>query len=269
MEKIDSNEVQSDTFIKMIVFGGNGFVGQEVVKEALKHNINVVSINRSGAPEDFSIPSGSKGTIDWVKGDLLDVSDTWVTLLKGAKVAISCIGAIGMNHPLMEKVNGEANENAVKECKKAGITKYTYISAVENDNLPEFVLTGYYKGKHRAEKAIVEAFGNQGAILRPGFIYGNRHVKLPSSFPIKSFNLPLWIAGIPFEYLFSMSIFTAIRNALPSTKLLLAPPVSNVAVAKVALAVLLDQIEVKAEDRVMSIDDILREYSHISLSNTI
>ncbi len=35
---------------KLLVFGGNGFVGSRVCEEALKTGLDVVSINRSGAP---------------------------------------------------------------------------------------------------------------------------------------------------------------------------------------------------------------------------
>lgn len=36
---------------KLIVFGGNGFVGTRVCEEALQTGLAVVSINRSGAPK--------------------------------------------------------------------------------------------------------------------------------------------------------------------------------------------------------------------------
>jgi hypothetical protein len=35
---------------KVLVFGGNGFVGSRVCEEALKTGLGVVSVNRSGAP---------------------------------------------------------------------------------------------------------------------------------------------------------------------------------------------------------------------------
>ena len=35
---------------RVLVFGGNGFVGSRVCEEALKTGLEVVSVNRSGAP---------------------------------------------------------------------------------------------------------------------------------------------------------------------------------------------------------------------------
>lgn len=51
----------------MVVFGGNGFVGQNVCQAALMLGAEVVSINRSGAPG-----GGEKWANDvrWVQGDI-------------------------------------------------------------------------------------------------------------------------------------------------------------------------------------------------------
>lgn len=42
---------------KILVFGGNGYVGTKVCEEALKTGLQVVSINRSGKP---------RGTDAWI-----------------------------------------------------------------------------------------------------------------------------------------------------------------------------------------------------------
>lgn len=44
---------------KLVIFGGNGFVGSRVCEEALKTGLSVVSVNRSGPP---------KQSADWIKG---------------------------------------------------------------------------------------------------------------------------------------------------------------------------------------------------------
>ena len=119
----------------------------------------------------------------------------------------------------MEKINGDANINAISESlrsgsdfsvvysyvqlicvqKISGVPKFVYVSTVEN-NLPNFVLSGwvndnqsslnynvllkideisYFNGKRRAEQALLDAFPETGVVLRPGFIYGTRDVPLP------------------------------------------------------------------------------------------
>jgi uncharacterized protein YbjT (DUF2867 family) len=66
------------------------------VQEALKKNLDVTSINRSGKPETFSQAPYTPGKVEWVNGDALD-PNTYKELLVGAAGAISCIGAFGSN----------------------------------------------------------------------------------------------------------------------------------------------------------------------------
>jgi uncharacterized protein YbjT (DUF2867 family) len=54
---------------KLVVFGGNGFVGSRVCEEALKTGLAVVSVNRSGPPKQLT--SWSK-EVDWVRVRLLN-----------------------------------------------------------------------------------------------------------------------------------------------------------------------------------------------------
>eukprot|EP01040_Poterioochromonas_malhamensis_P023212 gene23212-28393_t len=76
---------------KIVVFGGNGYVGQAIVKEALSQNIDVISINRSGKPEGFSWQAVQANSVEWVKGNILE-EGPWKERLIGADGAISCVG---------------------------------------------------------------------------------------------------------------------------------------------------------------------------------
>lgn len=91
----------------------------------------------------------------------------------------------------MEKINGDANIIAMEESHKAGVPRFVYVSTVEN-NLPDFLLRGYFQGKRRAEKAIQERYGENGIVLRPGFIHGTRSVSIPA---VGDLHLPLWVLG--------------------------------------------------------------------------
>ena len=50
------------------------------------------------------------------------------------------IRAFGSNE-FMLKINGSANELAVAAAHKAGVPRFVYVSAVDN-NLPDFILSG-------------------------------------------------------------------------------------------------------------------------------
>lgn len=72
-----------------------------------------------------------------------------------------------------------------------GIPRFVYVSTVEN-NLPSFLLSGYFNGKRRAEEAVRDAYPSSGVVLRPGFIYGVRGVDLPGAGRV---GIPLGIVG--------------------------------------------------------------------------
>ena len=182
---------------KIVVFGGNGYVGQRIVSNLLRKHTNVVSISRSGRPLNMKNDNTS---VTWHKDDVFDVS-AWRRELEGAEAVVSCIGAFGSN-AFMEKINGDANILLASEALKVtDIKRFVYLSTVEN-NLPDFVLKGYFHGKKRAEQAILDAYQNQAWVLRPGFMYGTRDVPFnlrpPSSSTETSggvLSIPLWLLG--------------------------------------------------------------------------
>jgi hypothetical protein len=94
---------------KLVVFGGNGYVGLGIVAAALNAGVNVVSINRSGSPKKFTVPAIASPCVHvyWKKGDI-SKPETYRSELDGAAGVISCVGAFGSNE-FMEKVNGDAN----------------------------------------------------------------------------------------------------------------------------------------------------------------
>lgn len=58
---------------QVVVFGGNGFVGQNVCQAALHMGADVVSVNRSGPPAGKG--KGWKDTVKWVQADIFKPED--------------------------------------------------------------------------------------------------------------------------------------------------------------------------------------------------
>ena len=105
-----SYRMMSNIRDKVIVFGGNGYVGTSICNQLLKldkvslifHEYHiftktflqdVVSVSRSGAPKT-SIPW--KNNVKWVTGDVEKDGD-WIQEFKDASAVVSCIGAFGSN----------------------------------------------------------------------------------------------------------------------------------------------------------------------------
>eukprot|EP00271_Cylindrocystis_brebissonii_P014520 TRINITY_DN35891_c0_g1_i1.p1 TRINITY_DN35891_c0_g1~~TRINITY_DN35891_c0_g1_i1.p1 ORF type:complete len:317 (-),score=47.75 TRINITY_DN35891_c0_g1_i1:1166-2116(-) len=203
---------------KLVVLGGNGFVGRAVCKEAINRGIPVVSLNRSGAP---AVSENWVSQVDWVRGSLFELSK-WRALFRDATAVISCVGGFG-SEQAMRRINGEANALAAEVASQEGVERFVYISA-HDVGLPGFVLKGYYDGKREAEKAVSEYFPYSGVILRPGMIHGTRQVG-----PVQ---LPLSVIGAPLELVLKNAKWA---STLPVVGPALVPPVKVSAVARTAV----------------------------------
>lgn len=217
---------------KVVVLGGNGFVGSAVCKEALQQGLSVVSVNRSGPP---AVNEPWVANVEWVNADVFDES-SWAYTLPGASAVISCIGGFATTAADMERICGDATIAGVGAAVEAGVPRFIFIS-VHDYNIPEFIKdnSGYFSGKKRAEEAVLLQFPLGGTVLRPGFIYGSR---LVSQLGV---SIPLGLVGEPVQKILAMGMdspFGTLAKALkplPASDVLLAPPVSVESVAMAAL----------------------------------
>ncbi|KAJ4917047.1 hypothetical protein Rs2_02597 [Raphanus sativus] len=207
---------------RVVVLGGNGFVGSAICKEAISNGIEVVSVSRSGRP---SLQDSWLDQVTWVTGDVFYLN--WDEVLLGATAVVSTIGGFG-NEEQMKRINGEANVIAVNAAKDFGVPKFVLIT-VHDYNLPPFVLSsGYFTGKRSAEAELLSKYPNSGVVLRPGFIYGKRKVN--------GFEVPLDLVGEPLDKIYDAAErFIRPLRSLPASDLILAPPVK---VDDLALAVI-------------------------------
>ncbi|CAN4075753.1 unnamed protein product [Withania somnifera] len=210
---------------KLLVLGGNGFVGSHVCKEALDRGLTVASLSRTGRS---SIQESWANSVIWHQGNLLS-TDSWKDALKGVTSVISCVGGFGSNS-YMYKINGTANINAIRDASEEGVKRFVYISAADF-GLVNYVLQGYYEGKRAAETELLTRYPYGGIILRPGFIYGTRRVG--------SMKLPLGVVGSPLEMILQRA---KPLSQIPIVGPLFTPPVNVTAVAKVAVRAATDPV---------------------------
>jgi uncharacterized protein YbjT (DUF2867 family) len=225
VEEAETVQVPPPQTEKLLVLGGNGFVGSHICKEALNRGLTVASLSRSGRS---SIKESWANNVMWHQGNLF-LTDSWKDALKGVTSVISCVGGFGSNS-VMYKINGTANINAIRASSGEGVKRFVYISAADY-GVVNYLLQGYYEGKRAAETELLTRYPYGGVILRPGFIYGTRRVG--------SMNLPLGVIGSPLEMV--------LQHAKPLTQVplvgpLLTPPVSVDAVAKVAVRAATDPV---------------------------
>ncbi|XP_055819941.1 uncharacterized protein At1g32220, chloroplastic [Solanum dulcamara] len=210
---------------KLLVLGGNGFVGSHICKEALDRGLTVASLSRTGRS---SIQDSWANSVIWHQGNLFS-TDSWKDALKGVTSVISCVGGFGSNSH-MYKINGTANINAIRGASEEGVKRFVYISAADF-GIANYVLQGYYEGKRAAETELLTRYPYGGIILRPGFIYGTRRVG--------SMKLPLGVIGSPLEMILQRA---KPLSQIPLVGPLFTPPVNVTAVAKVAVRAATDPV---------------------------
>ncbi|XP_073103504.1 uncharacterized protein At1g32220, chloroplastic isoform X2 [Elaeis guineensis] len=137
---------------KLLVLGGNGFVGSHVCREALERGLSVSSLSRSGRS---SIRESWADKVVWHQGNLL-VPDSLKDVMNGVTAVISCVGGFGSNSH-MYKINGTANINAIRAASEQGVKRFVYISAADF-GVANYLLQGYYKGKKAAEAELFSRF---------------------------------------------------------------------------------------------------------------
>ncbi|CUG25968.1 Hypothetical protein, putative [Bodo saltans] len=201
---------------KLIIFGGNGFVGSQVAKTALLSGWNVVVACRSGAPK---VGAGESWTtqaqfvaIDalsrpHVKELLADHPDT--------TAVISCVGSLTTDTVEARRTNGDATINvAAAVSERSTIQKLVFVSAADLKPVNS-LLAGYYHGKRAAESAMLENLQSRSVILRPAMIYGSPFT-------------PLAIVGAPLR-----ALFEPLQSIAPFT--IITPPISVGEVASAAV----------------------------------
>ena len=214
----------SDTSGTVLVLGGTGLVGGEVVKKLKSLGLTVVATSRDGRD----------GTVAMDFTTTNNVATTIEQLSKGCQSVISCVGAIGTEQDdLINSATGLAAAGAAA----AGVDHFVYISvAPEVRAFAKNIdfLNNYMTGKAFSEQSIQTYFGKTGksyTIIEPTFIYGG-----------DAFNInPPRVAnayGNIVETILSSGPLRAAANIAPEgfIKIALEPPVSATSVADACVA---------------------------------
>ena len=217
---------------KVVVLGGNGFVGSRISQTLAESGNRVVAISRSG-----TIPSWCKdydfvNNVEWVSADVNDAV-ALQKVLKGASSVISAIGAIGFDEDRLIEGNGKANVAAIEASKKSGVPKFVYVSVASQvkDTLGDKVLKPYFVGKDMAESALQKNYpGSKGTIVGPSFIYGG------DSFTLTPPRVPGGYGSFIANLLSSPAIRKLAEVSPAPIALVLAPPVSVESVAAASSA---------------------------------
>lgn len=158
--------------MNILLIGGNGFVGQALIKEFTKYKVEVSYLSRT---QNNSITNEK---ITWVHGDIFDIEN--ISINEKYDIAIHLIGTI-KDKKLYSKLNTKSVAQAIKLCQKHNINKLVYFSA--NGGFKR-----YLESKLAGERLVKDSKLDY-LIVRPGLMYGkDRLTSYFNILPIKFFS---------------------------------------------------------------------------------
>jgi uncharacterized protein YbjT (DUF2867 family) len=155
--------------MRIVVTGGTGFIGREVVSRLLETGTDQVVIT-TRTPERAPRFGGRVEAVQAFAGDATSLGKAFAR----ADVVIHTIQF--PNHPVEDpgrgrtymEVDGEGTRIAVQVAKHMGVRRFVYLSgAGAGQGRPQ----SWFRAKDMAEAAIRES-GLEHALLRPSWIYG-------------------------------------------------------------------------------------------------
>jgi len=197
---------------KIVVLGGNGFVGSHVCKLAVARGFQVVGLSRSGSRP--AGPAGSEAWADkvsWRAGDALDEDAVGAELVNAAAVVVA-IGSPPL--PFVDKdyqikMNGATNTVPLEAAAKLPEAPRAVLVGA---TMPSWIPEGYGEGKRMADEAARAYAAQKGVaatVLKPGVVSGTRYEgSVP--IPVGAFMLPLTLftKNLP-------GVAKGVREALP------------------------------------------------------
>ena len=117
----------------ILITGGTGLVGSRLIYDYSQQGIKVRAIRRSNSIGNLHHYTGWENYVEWVSGDVLDISSI-EDALHGVTHVIHCANVVSFNprdYNEMMKVNAEGTANMVNASLACGhITCFTHVSSV-------------------------------------------------------------------------------------------------------------------------------------------
>lgn len=184
--------------LKVVIYGGNGFVGTHIAERLSQENVEIVCVSRRGhKPLHLQGQTWSE-SVRWCKGD---ANSPDPSLLAESDFVVISIGSPPL--PTFSKEsfeqqlnnNGVTPSNAIRGADAAGVKSIILMGA----QIPFFANNkhfAYTKGKNMALECAKE-FANrsnqhQAFVLQPGAIYGKRYLSNGKPIHLDKLMLPAY-----------------------------------------------------------------------------
>ena len=160
--------------MKLVVPGGNGFIGSEICRVAVQNGHEVAAFGRTGRPALTPARHPWTQEVEWRAADVFN-PDTWRDLLEGNDAVVHCIGTIREapdRNVTFDRVNAEAALLAADEAVAADTDAFVLLSVRDK---PPIVSQRFLSSTRRGERALHEQYPDLRTVsLRPNLVYGAR-----------------------------------------------------------------------------------------------
>jgi len=211
--------------MKLVVPGGNGFIGSEICRIAVQNGHEVSAFGRSGRPALTPARHPWTGSVEWRAADIFE-PDTWRDLLKDADALVHSITTIQEDpsqNITFDRVNAESALLAAEEADNAGVGAFVFLSVRDK---PPFLPQEFLIAKRRAEREVSRQFPDLRTVsLRPNLVFGPRRRGSATTAAVLN-QLPAATAGgyaeregrpLPVELVAATAVHAATTSTLSGT----------------------------------------------------
>ncbi|WP_263788593.1 NAD-dependent epimerase/dehydratase family protein [Salinibacter grassmerensis] len=165
---------------KLVVPGGNGFIGTEICRVAVQNGHEVAAFGRTGRPALTPARHPWVQDVEWRAADVFD-ADAWRDMLDDADAVVHTIATI-REYPdrnvTFDRVNAESALRTAEAAVAADVDAFVFLSVRDK---PPLVPYAFLSAKRRAERALQEAHPSLRSVtLRPNLVYGDRKTGTPT-----------------------------------------------------------------------------------------
>ena len=149
--------------MKVLVTGGTGYVGAEVVGQLLDASHQVRAMSRR--PDAVELPD----TVETVQGDVSDAA-AYAAAAAGVEAIVHLAAILDGSDEDFTRINAGGPRNAVAAAKTNGVRRLLHMSAmgVTEQHAP---LTRYWGSKYAGKLAVTDS-GLDWTVIEPSFVFG-------------------------------------------------------------------------------------------------
>lgn len=203
---------------KVIIVGGNGFVGSECAKQLVASGADVVCVSRTGHKPTHLHHEQWSSSVRWCKSDAANLNTKMLSGFDSMVISIGSAPLPTFSEEAFEKqlhANGTCCVKAIESAKSAGIDNIVLLGA----QIPFLLRSNkfaYFKGKQLAFSA-AQAFSkttpnHRAVVLQPGVVIGKRTLSNGRTLRIDWFTAP-FAAFMPWQFVSVERVAKCVANA--------------------------------------------------------